>query len=412
MISGAPATAGTSRYYRMTPFEVATGWLTGEDPGSRAGSPQQERLRPLDVLGSLLAPALQRSPCVVAFSGGRDSSAVLAAASEVALRNGLPPPIAATLRYPGDPDADEQHWQERVIRHLGIADWEKIPAGVSGDLLGPVAADSLRRRGLLWPPAHHTAIPLLRAAMGGSLVTGDGGDEVFGDRRVTSLVRALSGRLPRNRAEFSEAVLAAAPRRTRRRMYARSLRMQLSRSWLLPAAQEGFARALATDRAAEPLAWAASIRRLGRMRAWRAGLHNQDLVAAEEGTKMLRPLQDPRFIDALCRHASLWGFPDRGAAMRSVFSPVLPDDVLTRNTKALFNRAVFGPRSREFVARWTGEGVPDGLVDPEVLLRFWQAEVPHALSFALLQSAWLADDAQRFRTEAYQAAGAPVHTPR
>ena len=263
-------------FYRMTPIEVATGWLTGEssDAAPTAGMPAPRgpapgvlgpgvlgpgvlgpgvlgpgvlgpgvlgpgvlgSPAPLEALESLLAPALARPPCVVAFSGGRDSSALLAVATSLAARHGLAKPIAGTLDYAGEQDADEREWQELVVRRLGVADWEKVTVGDGADLLGPVATDGLRRHGLLWPPAHHTILPLLRLASGGSLVTGDGGDEVFGGHRVTPLVRLLHGRLPRSRGEVAEGGLALAPRSVRHRAYFRSLQAQLARSWLRPGA--------------------------------------------------------------------------------------------------------------------------------------------------------------------------------
>jgi len=60
--------------------------------------------------GTRCAPALLRPPCVVAFSGGRDSSRLLAAAADLAAREDLAPPTAYTFRYPLDPAADESHW--------------------------------------------------------------------------------------------------------------------------------------------------------------------------------------------------------------------------------------------------------------------------------------------------------------
>ena len=77
--------------------------------------------------------------------------------------------------------------------------------------------------------------------------------------------------------------------------------------------------------------------------------------------------------------------------MRVLFASFLPDELLKRPTKALFNRVVFGEHSHAFVSRWNGGGVPSNLVDTEVLRRFWAAPKAHALSFALLQSAWPAE---------------------
>ncbi len=382
-------------FYRMTPFEVASGWLFGEVPDARpagkAAPTDTAGASPTQVLESMLAPALARPPCVVAFSGGRDSSALLAVASRLAAREGFEPPVAATLRYPGEHEAHEDQWQELVVRHLGISNWEKLPAADSADLLGPVASCELRRHGLLWPPAHHTEVPLYALAAGGTLVNGEGGDEVLGAHRVTPLARALAGRFPKNRSEAAETALMLASRPVRQRAYFAKLSAQVAKSWLRPEAQEHFATAAAADKAAQPLHWGASLRRLPRTRAWNLGFHNQDLRAAADGITVLRPLQDARFLAALSRSAPPWGFADRDTAMRVLFASFLPDELLTRPTKASFNRVVFGEHSRAFVSRWTGGGVPSNLVDTEILRRVWTAPKANALSFALLQSAWLAE---------------------
>ena len=401
-------------FYRMTPIEVATGWLTGEssDAAPTAGMPAPRgpapgvlgpgvlgpgvlgpgvlgSPAPLEALESLLAPALARPPCVVAFSGGRDSSALLAVATSLAARRGLAKPIAGTLDYAGEQDADEREWQELVVRRLGVADWEKVTVGDGADLLGPVATDGLRRHGLLWPPAHHTILPLLRLASGGSLVTGDGGDEVFGGHRVTPLVRLLHGRLPRSRGEVAEGGLALAPRLSAIVPTFVRCGPRWRGAGCARAREEIFAAAAAADKAAEPIGWRTSLRRLPLMRAWALGFHNQDILAAEVGTRIVRPLQDAPFLEALSRCSPPWGFAGRDEVMRSLFGHLLPEASLRRPTKATFNRVVFGQHSRAFARAWTGRGVPAELVDPDVLRRFWEAPVPHALSFALLQAAWL-----------------------
>jgi hypothetical protein len=46
------------------------------------------------VLEELISPALERPPCVIGFSGGRDSSSLLALATHLARREGLPMPVA------------------------------------------------------------------------------------------------------------------------------------------------------------------------------------------------------------------------------------------------------------------------------------------------------------------------------
>ena len=55
---------------------------------------------PRAAFEAAILPGLRRSPCLVSFSGGRDSSAVLATATAVARREGLPLPVPITHRFP------------------------------------------------------------------------------------------------------------------------------------------------------------------------------------------------------------------------------------------------------------------------------------------------------------------------
>ena len=90
-----------------------------------------------------ILPALLRPPCLVSFSGGRDSAAVLATATALARREGLPVPIPATNVFSSDQDADESSWQETLVRHLGLSDWIRIEHTDELDLIGPYAKQVL-----------------------------------------------------------------------------------------------------------------------------------------------------------------------------------------------------------------------------------------------------------------------------
>ena len=72
-------------YIRCEPFEVATGWTYGLLPDVPM---PPEVVAPRQALDDVLRPALESGPCFVTFSGGRDSSAVLAAATDLARREG------------------------------------------------------------------------------------------------------------------------------------------------------------------------------------------------------------------------------------------------------------------------------------------------------------------------------------
>lgn len=171
---------------RPTALELASGVVLGERWEPRL--PQvPASLTPRQALEDAILPALECMPCLVSFSGGRDSSVVLALAAAVARRHGLPAPVPFTVRFPGVAMADESEWQELVVRHLRLDDWQRYEAGDGElDLVGPVATRLMRRHGVLWPSNAHLVEPACRAASGGSLLTGLEGDGLLGAWRCTT----------------------------------------------------------------------------------------------------------------------------------------------------------------------------------------------------------------------------------
>lgn len=376
-------------FYRMTPLEVAWGWVGGFDD-TPVGFPAESPKHPLEALATLLLPALQRPPCFVTFSGGRDSSAILAVAVELARREGLAPPVAMTRVFPDVPESLEDEWQEQVIRHLGVTEWERIKLTDEHDLLGPTATESLRRHGLVWPPALHTWGPFLNVARGGTVVTGEGGDEIFGRRRITPLTGLLARKVhPRKRAA-GLAIKAIAPRPVRRRIAANDASRDVGRPWLRDPTLRAYHRMVVADEVAEPLWWDRSIRNHLRRRANREGIRNFKLVADLQDVSYLAPFLDPVFVEPLARHGGRFGYPGRAAAMTSVFGDLLPSSVLRRESKAEFTGTMVRRHCRAFIDRWRGDGVDTELVDPAALRQTWQAERPHAGALPLLQAAWLA----------------------
>ena len=87
-------------HLKLTPREVAYGFAYGKcdqlGPLPRVAA----RWRPLAAMESAILPALRRPPCLVSFSGGRDSSIVLAVAASAARRQGLSLPIPVTRAFP------------------------------------------------------------------------------------------------------------------------------------------------------------------------------------------------------------------------------------------------------------------------------------------------------------------------
>ena len=255
------------------------------------------------------------------------------------------------------------------------------------DLLGPFAQRVLLRHGLVWPPAAFVLVPLLELARGGTLVTGEGGDELFANPRLGAL-RALH-RAPSSRPAARHAAEAVAPRSVRR-LVARSAYDGLAPPWLTAPARARLARLLADDEARTPLGFGGWLRRLLARRAWREGRATFAVLAAEVDAACVHPLLDVRVLRALQGSSPPWGFADRSAALRGLFGDLLPDVALARATKAVFNSALFHDHTRRFVAGWDGAGVDPRLVDIATLRNAWCDPTPSVLSAALLQSAWLA----------------------
>lgn len=378
-------TSAAGALYHPTPTEVAWSWLPGVEPHARVRPVPRE---PLDALTDLLAPRLLAGPCFVAFSGGRDSSAVLAAAVHAARTAGAPDPVPVTLTYPTLPTTDESSWQELVVRHLGLREWVRLDATGRTEVLGPAAQDSLARHGLLWPATMHTKSFLLGRVGPGTLLTGEGGDEVFSANRVRPFAELASHRRP-DPDLARRCARAVLPRRSRAAREARSLE-SVAQPWLRAQVRRQLHRRVADDTASEPLAWD---RALGWVRARRVATTLNATYAAigrEHGVEVLTPLLDPGFLGTLvARHRSL-GYPSRRAGMQEVFGSVLPRAVVERTTKASFNRAYLGDAARAFARGWDGSGVDAGLVDAGRLREEWLAETPSGLSSLLLQQAWLA----------------------
>ncbi len=141
----------------LAPIERAAGMPLGAQAGVARLSPALLGVR--DALERAVLGALARQPCTVSFSGGRDSSAVLAFATYVARKHGLDEPIPLTLRFPSTP-RDESRWQELVVAHLGLREWERIEVTVELDVLGDLACVGLTEHGLLWPANARAAVRL------------------------------------------------------------------------------------------------------------------------------------------------------------------------------------------------------------------------------------------------------------
>jgi len=372
--------------YKMDLLEVAGGWLHGFDV-EPLPSVSGEGAR--QVLDRILVRCLQQPPCVIAFSGGRDSSALLAAAVAVAHREGLPLPVTVTLTYPGVPEADEASWQHQVLDHLGVRDRVEITVHDEHDQLGPIAAPLLRRHGLLWPPNLAPTWRLMDQARGGTLIIGECGDEVFGIKRITPLRRILGSRGRCDRRLYPIAAQSLAPAPVRRRAILRSPH-RYQRTWLRNPVKALLERRDAEDEVAFPLHAGRSSWQYTHRRAISLSFETHRALGRDIGVDYVAPFAEPDFVAAVAHDGGFWGWSGRTAAMTHLFGDLLPNTVLQRMSKATFERAVFTERGREFARQWNGAGVDPELVDPEVLRDIWLSDRPDGGTMVLMQQAWLA----------------------
>src|SRR2546425_3865417 len=245
----------------LTPLEIASAVVAGRD--SAAFLPEHEPgVSAVAALERLILQALSRPPCLISFSGGRDSSGILARAARVARREGLADPIPVTARFPGVAGADECAWQEHVVSHLDIQDWLRLEFKDELDLVGPVATQLMERQGLFYPWNLHLQSSLIEPARGGSFVTGIGGDEVLapGSRALS----VLAGHSRPRARDALRIALAFAPRSVRCAVLAR--RRPLHFPWLLPEANDALARSWARELARFPVSWDARLREWWRSR--------------------------------------------------------------------------------------------------------------------------------------------------
>jgi asparagine synthase (glutamine-hydrolysing) len=372
--------------FELSPLELASGLVFGTAPRP-APTPAHPPGEPLEALEQALLPALERGPCFVSFSGGRDSSAVLAAAVSAARREGLPLPVPATNVFQDAPRSSETEWQELVVRHLGVDEWVRLELRDELDCVGPLAKGILERHGLLWPFNAHFHAPLLEVARGGTLLTGVGGDELLGTSQWARAAAVLSGAARPSFRDLPRAVVAVAPYAVRREALRRRYPVDTRLPWLTAEANRELLRRSSDDVAREPVRWSRRWRAWSDRRETQIGLRSLELVAEAYGARIEHPLTDLGFVSSVARRAAKSRLHDRTAVLQAVFSSVLPGSVIERTSKAAFNSVFFGADSRSLAEKAPDELARVEPVDPNALRRAWAAKSPDAHSFLLLQAA-------------------------
>jgi hypothetical protein len=329
--------------YRSTPLEVASGLVFGFAPPEPLPAPQIT-LSARQALEQAILPALLRPPCLMSFSGGRASSAVLAVAVLLARREGLELPVPATNRLDGVAGRNERAMQERVIVHLGLMEWVRLDFSNELDLVGPVAMRVLREHGLLWPFHTHFSRPPIEWASGGSLITG------LGDRNALGEPGALLRRDP-------------GPLR-----------------WLRPDAQVEVRKRWKADAGSRPHAREQRFAWWRRLRQVRLGIESLQRLGAELRVEVCHPLIDPIFSRAL------GALPPHRRSATGLFGDLLPRELLAPRAAPPHEDAFWRRHSRALVENWHGEGVDTSLVDIDELRHQWLLPRPDPRTFLLLQS--------------------------
>jgi hypothetical protein len=329
--------------YRPTPLEVASGLVFGFAPPEPLPAPQIA-LSARQALEQAILPALLRPPCLMSFSGGRASSAVLAVAVLLARREGLELPVPATNRLDCTPRGDETAMQERVIVHLGLTEWLRLDFSDELDLVGPIALRVLREHGLLWPFHTYFSRPPIEWASGGSLITG------LGDRNALGEPGALLGRDP-------------GPLR-----------------WLRPAAQVEVRKLWTADVASRPPARDQRFAWWRRLRQVRLGIESLRRLGAELRVEICHPLIDSIFS------AALGALPPHCRSATGLFGDLLPREFLAPRVAQPHEHAFWRGHCRGLVDNWQGEGVDTSLVDIDMLRHQWLLSRPDPRTFLLLQS--------------------------
>ena len=388
------------RFHHPNRIELATGMVTAMADRPDLVADWKTRLGPHDtpraVLEELVLQGLQQPPLVIGFSGGRDSSALLAVSTHVARREGLPAPVAFTFRYGSEAEVeaetDESSWQELVIGHLGVTDWEKVDVGDRHDMLGELAQRFVLTHGLVFPPPLYNDTLRLTRARGGTFMSGEGGDEVFGVRRSTIWRRLRDNpRYVFSKRHLMYVALALGPRQTRVAAWHQTLARELGDilTYLKPEPRQQLYRDLVWHLTSEPFDLTGSLGWHLRRKMIVMHQESRTAFAHEYGVQHLDPFLEPRFVASFVRMVEPFGLATRSDAMRALFSDLLPEAILTRSSKATFNRGFLTDVSREFAASWRGDGVDTDLVDVDLLRSAWLSRWPPTQTFGLLQAAWL-----------------------
>jgi asparagine synthetase B (glutamine-hydrolysing) len=327
---------------------------------------------------------------VIAFSGGRDSSLLLALATAVARRRGLPLPLPVTIRSTGPGAHVEDDWQELVIGHVKPADWMRIEIEDELDLLGALATGGLRELGVVYPVNSHFVALIARHHPGSTILNGMDADQIFDGYIWRRLGLLWAGAARPKRSDARLVISAMLPGGVRAARHAG--RQELGAAWCSDEARENLRRASLRQAASEPVRWTNWLDWLIASREMALCVAALDAQAARFGARARFPFLSAGFLGALASYGP-FGPGGRTRAYLQLGSQVLPRAILARETKAGFDAVFWGPASRRFVDSWDPARLTNPFVDAAKLAEYWLTDwtqaFPSAASALLLHQAWL-----------------------
>jgi len=384
-------------------LEIASGMVFGfdtsiPDPPRSKGDIDAE-------LEQILIPALRRPPCGVAFSGGRDSSAVLAAATSVARLHQLPDPIPITFRFPNAKDTDETSYQESMIRHLGISEWSRIEPGDSLDVLGDASTRLTAQHGLLYPGNIHFLVPMLEVLRGGALLTGVGGDEMLNGHPNHAFAAMLVGK-----QRPSRALIRGFAKRYLRRERARQEVRQRAASyfrWLVPEARRVVIEEIAQASSADLLFADRHLTSVVyRMRYLHRARIDMTRVAEGFGVSLVQPFLNAGFVGAVAARVGGVGRPTRADLMKELFGGLLPLELNERVSKARFDDVFWTKHAASAVTSQSVHPLSD-VVDEQALRQLWSSDAPKGNTYLIVKYLWRLEAEERGPPAAPAPAGSP-----
>ncbi len=328
------------------------------------------------------------STLFVGFSGGRESAVALAFCVDYARRHGLADPVPVTLRHPALDTADDLEAQERIIAHLGVHDWVRVPSSEELDLIGPMAAPLLRQVGVFWPFAAYTMAPLFEQAKGSTFVLHTGIMDFFSFWRWAPLAGVLAGHRRPTAQDFALALATVMPVPIRAWL-ARRRGIPAPMPWMRPHAERRALESFTGRRASVPIRFDRAVMTEITHRCFSGGYASFQAIGHALGTSVISPLYEYETLAAVARAGGWRGFGNRQETLKRFAGHLLPPGSLAGRPGADRNPLLFGERSRAFAANWSGEGFDTELIDVQALRQTWLSPRPDARTGGLLQYAWL-----------------------